>query len=122
MISLKRVASAALFCALATSANAADFNFSFSDDPTANIAFLAGRAHVAGTVTGIIEGLSEGTSLPTGIEILSGANLVGVTGTEFHAFLTVGPGFTVTAGQITDADLLWDFNDGVGNSYQFRFA
>ena len=103
-------------------ANASPIAFSFVDD-AADWPFV-GRAHVAGTVTGLIFGLSDnGTSqAPTSIQFTSDLSSLGITNNTVSSFgFTSGPGFTLSGGVVTGVDLLINFNDPVTGAKQMRF-
>ena len=104
--------------AIPTTASAADIAFMFSDGPTQE---FFGRAHVAGTVSGVILGLTDNaTSAPTAIQILSvPGGLTVVPGTYTAAFQDGG--FTLTGGTVTAANFGFNFNDSNNAPFQLRF-
>lgn len=115
-----------LFTLVATgrSAEAAPFTFSFSDDPSDYYFFH--RAHVAGTVTGILHGLSDnGTGLlPTSIEFTSDVSFLGMTDSVLDGnnalWFWDSTGFTIVNGEITGGGLGLNFVDPVIGNMQFR--
>jgi hypothetical protein len=111
-----------MLCAISTAALADTFSFTITDGPTSD---FYGRTHLpGGVVTGEISGLINNSwSLPTAISITYADPGLGFTLGPISNPVFFGPstGFQETNGQITDANVLFDFNDAAGNGFQLRF-
>jgi hypothetical protein len=116
------VAFTALFTLVSDeTAKAENFAFSFSNDNVNNPSVVGG---VSGTVTGLIEGLpTSGTNVPaSSVIILSFPSGLGDTAglsspITSSAWLVINNSFTISSGQIVNADL-WDFNTAAGGSLE----
>jgi hypothetical protein len=121
-----------LFLAATTTANALTFSFSFTDDPAA---YLSGRTHVGGTVTGLIFGLDDNTNnqIPSSFQITSDVSSLGIATNNLliesnSLGVHGGSGFDVSGSIIVYADFAQNFNIGHEVSlvdfrydYQIRF-
>ena len=118
-VALNLVAAAALL-AWTSAACAADFAFSFTDD---SVADMFGRAHVPGTVTGVLHGLADDSiSMPTYITLTSDESIFGITADKIFVDVTLGAGFTVVDNQVVDADAVFNFHQAAGPTiWQLRF-
>ena len=119
---LKTLAAAILAVAAASAASATTFSFGFDDDPSLSSFF--GRAHLGGSVTGLIFGLEDDTAnqTPDAIEFTSDVSGLGLTETFIDTFsLVLGNGITVSGGEIVAADILINFNDPSVGGTQLRF-
>jgi hypothetical protein len=105
----------------AAPALAADFTFTFDDEATA---FLFGREHVDGTISGILYGLTDtGFSGPTGIAITEAPSELGVALGLFNPLIDYlgGTGFRVQNGVIISANAQMNIWDSAGGEYNIRF-
>jgi hypothetical protein len=110
-----------LLLGMAGRADALTVAFSFDDEPSAD---MNGRAHIGGTVTGLLFGLQDNTAnqIPTAFQITSDVSGFGMTQTYYDSFvLTFGSGITLSSGTVTDADLLFNFQDPGATLYQIAF-
>lgn len=99
------------------------FSFSFSDDASDP---MFGRTHIAGTVTGLMYGLSENGSgqLPTSIEFTSSVAFLGMTDSIIDAGNSLwfwdSTGFNIVNGVILGGGFALNFNDPTVGGIQFR--
>ena len=115
-----------LTCSLmvAACAHAAPITFSFTDSP-GNYNFY-GRTHVSGTVSGILNGLSDNgnNQLPTSIVFTSDVSFLGLTDTTLDAnnnlWFWDSTGFNVVNGVIVSGGIGLNFTDPVVGNQQFR--
>lgn len=118
---------AVIFSALFTISASANtiFSFSFSDDVDAAEGFF-GRAHVPGTVTGLLYGLTENGAgqLPTSIEFTSNVAFLGMTDKVIDANnlpnFWDSTGLDIVNGTIVSGGFGLNFIDPIIGDLQFR--